>query len=267
MALRPGVGSWRGTTRYRRRLMETHLSGAILCGGRSRRMGCDKALLDLGGTSLLDHAVERLRTVADPVILVGGSRRIERPHCLSALDPIPDQGPLGGLVAALRCSPQRLCAVVAVDMPDLSPALLGHLAGLWRGEDAVVPLSREGPEPLHAVWCRSALRAAETALKGDDLSLKGLLARIRVRTVDTKSLGGVEPGSRFAVNLNTPADVERWRLVAQGGTRTVQQPPLLVAERAGHAPVRGVTAGGGTRGGAAPGFGRRADRDPRMSGW
>jgi molybdopterin-guanine dinucleotide biosynthesis protein A len=192
-------------------------------------MGRDKVWLDLGGSSLLDRAIERLRTVADPVILVGGSRPIERPHCLSVVDPLPDRGPLGGLVAALRRSPQRLCAVVAVDMPDLSPTLLVRLAELWQGEDAVVPLSREGPEPLHAVYCGSALGAAEAALRGHDLSLKGLLARIRVRTVDAALLDGVEPGFRFAVNLNTPADVERWRAAPRQDTNTRTHRPFASA--------------------------------------
>jgi molybdenum cofactor guanylyltransferase len=248
MAFRPGAGSWWGATRYRPTLMDTRLSGAILCGGRSRRMGRDKVWLNLGGSNLLDHAIERLRTVADPVILAGGSRPIERPHCLSVLDPVPDRGPLGGVVAALRCSPQRLCAVVAVDMPDLSPTLLVSLAEMWQGEDAVVPLSREGPEPLHAVWCGSALAAVEPALRGGDLSLQGLLARIRVRTVDAALLGGVDPGFRFAVNLNTPADVERWRAAPRQDTNRRTHRPLAPAgERSrprARRDVRGMALGG-----------------------
>ena len=173
-------------------------------------MGRDKVTLEVAGEALLDRAVERLSGVAAPVILAGGDRTLARPGCLSVPDPVPGRGPLGGLVAALRASPHPLCAVVGVDMPGLSGALLSRLAAAWAGEDALVPLARGRPQPLHAVYCRSSLGAAEEVLAGADLSLRHLLTRLRVRFVDAAVVlgGSVPPG--WAANLDTPDDLRRW---------------------------------------------------------
>ena len=173
-------------------------------------MGVDKARLDIGGTTLLDRVVARLRMVADPVILAGGPHRAHADGCLPVDDAVPDHGPLGGLVAALRVTPHNLSAVVAVDMPDCDAALLAELAACWSGEDAVVPRSAHGLEPLHAVYAQSALPHAVAALVSPDRSMRGLLATMSVRVVDAGMVAGPSAAS-FADNLNRPADVERWR--------------------------------------------------------
>ncbi len=173
-------------------------------------MGTDKAQLMLGGESLLDRVVGRLIGAADPVILAGGTRPRHHPGCVSVLDPIPDRGPLGGLVAALAASPHRLCAVVGVDMPDLSPNLLRRLADSWSGEQAVVPVMGSRPQPLHAVYSCEALAVAEAALTSADLSLQHLLTLLDVRFVDAADVVGPEEAEACAASLNTPADVTRW---------------------------------------------------------
>ncbi len=173
-------------------------------------MGTDKADLMLGGETLLDRVVGRLTRVADPVILAGGTRPRHHPGCVSVVDPVPERGPLGGLVAALAASPHRLCAVVGVDMPDLSPNLLRGLADSWSGEQAVVPVMDSRPQPLHAVYSREALSVAEAALTSADLSLQHLLRHLHVRFVDAADLVGPEEAAACAASLNTPADVTRW---------------------------------------------------------
>jgi molybdopterin-guanine dinucleotide biosynthesis protein A len=86
-------------------------------------MGRDKAALVIDGQSLLDRAIQRLGTIADPVIIAVGSHSLVRTGCLSVADPFPERGPLAGLVAAIGASPHPRCAVVAVDMPDCDPLL------------------------------------------------------------------------------------------------------------------------------------------------
>src|SRR5947209_1394482 len=112
------------------------LSGAILCGGASRRMGQDKATLIVDGETLLQRAIARMRTVADPVILAAAGMSVDAPPGCVVVHDAVRRGPLAGIPAALRASPHSLCAVVAVDMPDLSPALLRALAERWHDEDA-----------------------------------------------------------------------------------------------------------------------------------
>jgi molybdopterin-guanine dinucleotide biosynthesis protein A len=184
------------------------LAGLVLCGGRSLRMGIDKATIEVAGATLLDRAVSRLTEVCDPVLIAPGGVRLGLDERRVVADAIPGAGPLGGIVAALHRSPHRLLAVVAVDMPWLDPALLRFLAARMGVHDVAVCQTQRGLEPLHAVYARSALPVAEAALHSPERSLRGTIARLRALTIaenDWRSAGFSE---RFANNINTPADLE-----------------------------------------------------------
>jgi molybdopterin-guanine dinucleotide biosynthesis protein A len=183
------------------------LAGVVLCGGRSVRMGVDKAAIDIGGMTLLERAVTRLRAVCDPVLIAPGDLDHRAGADLSVVDAMPDAGPLAGLVAALRLSPHHLLAVVAVDLPWLDPALLRLLAGRIGAHDAAVCETDRGVEPLHAVYARTALAAAEAALRGPDRSLGGLIDHIRALRVAEPEWRAAGISQRFTRNVNTPADL------------------------------------------------------------
>ena len=171
-------------------------------------MGTEKALLRFDGVSLVERVVARLRMACEPVVIAPGGRDIHVPGCAAVGDAAPDAGPLAGLLAALRASPHQLIAVVAVDMPWVDPALIALLAARGAGLDAIVPVSDNGPEPLHAIYARSAIAACEAAVGGEDRSLRGVLARLTVGYVMEAEwrAAGIDPG--FARNLNTPEDLE-----------------------------------------------------------
>ncbi len=185
----------------------TGLAGLVLCGGASRRMGLDKALLPVDGERLVDRAARRLAAVAHPVILACGGRPLTVPGCLLAPDADEGLGPLAGLVAGLALAPHVLTAVVAVDMPWFDTGIHAAMAASWRDEDALIPLSGHGAEPLHGVFARTALPVLEDALGARRLRLGEALARLRVRHVDAAGLVGAARAARFATNLNTRADL------------------------------------------------------------
>src|SRR5439155_22164857 len=109
---------------------------------------------------------------ASPVLLAPGTPgRLGELGMDEVADESPYSGPLGGIVAGLAASPARLLAVVAVDMPLASPAVFRLLASLRRGEDAVVPVTSSGPQPLHAIYSVSALGALRARLMEGDLRL------------------------------------------------------------------------------------------------
>lgn len=192
------------------------LGGLVLCGGRARRMGCDKATLVVDGERLVDRAVRRLAGIADPVILACGSRALRVPGCVSVEDAAEGAGPLGGIVAGLGASPRPLTAVVAVDMPWFDTVLLAGLARAWAGEDALVPVSPQGDEPLHAVYARSALPHLETALRTGGLKMRDVLGDLRLRRIDPLEWTGATEAARFATNLNTRTDLLSFREARPG---------------------------------------------------
>jgi len=187
------------------------LAGVVLCGGSSTRMGIDKATIDAGGVTLLQRAVERLGEVCDPVLVAPGGLPLAVEGRDNVADAMPGAGPLAGLVAALRESPHALLAVVAVDLPWLDPRLIRLLAGRIGDRDASLCETARGIEPLHAVYARSALPAAEAALQSPDRSLRSLVARLRTVRVTTAERRNAGIPEGFARNLNTPADLADFR--------------------------------------------------------
>jgi molybdenum cofactor guanylyltransferase len=170
-------------------------------------MGVDKATIEVGGVTLLERAVTRLRAVCDPVLIAPGDVNLPAGAYVSVPDAMPGAGPLAGLVAALRASPHRLLAVVAVDLPWLDPVLLSLLARRIGADDAAFCETERDVEPLHAVYARSVLVAAESALRGPDRSLRGLIDRVRAVRVTRAEWRAAGISERFSRNVNTPADL------------------------------------------------------------
>ncbi len=191
------------------------LAGVILCGGRSLRMGVDKATIRFEGTTLLARAVARLDEVCDPVLIAPGGTSAKMTGRQSIADAVRDAGPLGGVVAALRTSPHRILAVVAVDLPWIDQRLIRMLADLIGDRDVAVCEAGGGVEPLHAVYATSILAAAETALAGPDRSLRGLISRANALHVPESAWRGAGISERFALNINTPGDLAELRREAR----------------------------------------------------
>jgi molybdopterin-guanine dinucleotide biosynthesis protein A len=185
------------------------VTGLVVCGGAGSRLGYDKALIEVGGELLVLRVARLLSSVADPVLLAPGRPgRLGLDHGYSEVtDAVPNAGPLGGLAAGLQASPHALMAVVAVDMPFASPALFGLLAERWAGQDAVVPVTGLGVEPLHAMYSTSALPAVREALARERYALRRLLAGLQVLEIPEREWRAADPSGRFAANLNRAEDL------------------------------------------------------------
>ena len=190
------------------------LAALVLCGGQSRRMGQEKALLEIDGVPLVRRVARRMAGVADTVLIApGAAGRLGDLGYPEVADRLSDAGPLGGLVAGLAASPLPLLAVVAVDMPHASPELMALLARTCRRDgleprfDAAVPVTAACAQPLHAVYSRSALPALETALMDGRLAMNDALTALRVALVGENEWRVADPSGRFADNANTLNDL------------------------------------------------------------
>lgn len=185
------------------------LSGLILAGGRSSRMGRDKAGLILpDGRTLLQRQAEVLREAGATTVLV--SIRAGRETGLAGVQLVPDlmadAGPLAGIAAGLRAAPAGLVLVLAVDMPLVQAGHLRELVELATAERGVVPVQAGQCEPLAAVYPAILAASAEAALAGGRRSVQQWareeVAQGRLRLWET-------PAEWAGVlrSWNTPADV------------------------------------------------------------
>jgi len=179
-------------------------SGFVLAGGRSRRMGRDKALLPYRGRVLVEHVAGIVREAlgASAEIAILGD-----PECYRDLgypvhpDQIPNCGPLGGIVTALNLTKSEWNLVVACDMPMLAASNLRMLVERARESQAQC-VAASGPvgelEPLCAVYHRRCLAALDRALRDKRLKMKDLLSELQPEPV-------AFPPAALA-NVNTPED-------------------------------------------------------------
>lgn len=191
------------------RARPVRLTGLVLAGGASRRMGRDKARLRLDGERLVDRACRRLYAECDRVLVAPGDHP-DLARCAddAVRDVVPGGGPLAGIVAGLEAAATPLVAVAAVDQPDLSPAVLRRLADRWSGAHALVPEVGGRLQPLHAVWSVHAHESARAALVEGERSPTRLLARLDVVVARAGVWGDLAPDGGFAASLNDPAAAE-----------------------------------------------------------
>lgn len=190
----------------------TGITGAVLAGGQSRRMGRDKATLALDGEPLVARVVRGLRLALKDVIVIGpASLRALRPGALVIPDIRPGLGPVGGLLTALESAQTPWIFLAACDMPFIEQALVQRIVGLAlasRDVDAVAFRSPGGLEPLCAAYHRDLLPLVADALNGPRPSMRGLLSEIRIREIPREEMTSLDPNSHSTFNTNTP---EEWR--------------------------------------------------------
>ena len=192
------------------------LSGVVLAGGASRRLGVDKATLSFGGRPLREIVVERLAAVCEEVIVACGSRPggARPPLPVRFVDaPLPGQGPLAGIRAALTAAAAEFALVVACDMPFLNPGLLAYMAELPRCYQALVPQAGGRWHPLHAIYGRSCLPVVDSLLAQGGNSLEELLSRLHVQALSEDVLLRHDATGLSLFNLNDDRDLARARAI------------------------------------------------------
>ena len=201
---------------------EGGVSGIVLAGGMSRRLGRDKAVEPVGGEPLIRRVIGRLATVTDQTVVVVGDaeRGSELPLPESAkiaVDLYPGAGSLGGIFTGLSATSANWGMVVACDMPFLNLDLLERLLEMRNGSDAVVPMLDGRPEPTHAIYSRECIPHIEPLLKANELKIAGFFDRVRVKYVGEAQIESSDPDHLSFFNVNTESDLVRaLAVVAQG---------------------------------------------------
>jgi molybdopterin-guanine dinucleotide biosynthesis protein A len=207
------------------------VTGVILAGGKSRRMGgSPKALLPFGGRPLIEHIAETLRSVLPDCLVVTNTPEVYRNLGLPMVgDVFPDGGSLGGIYSGLREAGGVAALCVACDMPFLSAPLIAHLAGQSGEADVVIPDAGGELQTLHAVYGKACLPAMERRLRSGQLKIVGFFDEVRVLRIPSEIVARfVDPEVAF-MNLNTPEDLAcaraLWDHQPTGAVRASSRPP------------------------------------------
>lgn len=181
-------------------------SGVVLTGGASRRMGRDKALVEVGGRALAVRVAQALRDAgADQVFAVGGALDALSDLGLDAVpDDHPGEGPVGGLLTALSHASSPVVAVLACDLPAAAPSAVRLVvAALDADPDlaCAIPMVQGRSEPLHGAWRRSSRPRIQAMFDRGERAMHRVIADLGGTAVH-----GVDPAA--LADADTPADLE-----------------------------------------------------------
>jgi molybdopterin-guanine dinucleotide biosynthesis protein A len=193
------------------------MTGAILAGGRSTRMGTNKALLPFRGVRLIEGLLRKIRPLFPEIMVIAND-----PDTYADLgvpvfsDCIPEKGSLGGIYTAVSLSTFLQTFCIACDMPLANPAVIAYLRDRAAGYDVAVPRASGGYQPLHAVYSKTCLPHMEAMIRADRLKIDRLFPAVRVLTVEEEELRPMDPSLTCFLNVNTREELEAAARLAGG---------------------------------------------------
>ena len=195
------------------------IEGFILIGGKSSRMGADKAQLRLGAQSFTEKIADELASISQTIRVVGSQAEGVWNSWLVVPDVHSEWGALGGLHAALKACRSPWAAIVACDLPFVTSELFLRLSGLRENFEAVVPVQEDGrAQTLCALYRASVcLRRAEELIAAGERRPRRLLEHVRARRVAFSEVADLEGSSLFFTNVNTPEDYAQAKALAGSG--------------------------------------------------
>ena len=183
------------------------VTGVILAGGHSSRMGSNKALLPFKGGLFIEVIYRQLCELFDEVLIVTNApEQFSSLPCRKVADIYPDVGALAGLHAGLYHSNNNHIFAVACDMPYLNSSLISRLVSLRDQADVVIPQGDKGLEPLHALYGKACLPPMERALTGNQQRIVSFFSEVRVYNFSCGDVAALDPGFDSFKNINTPSD-------------------------------------------------------------
>jgi len=180
----------------------------ILSGGKSSRMGTNKALLTINEQTNIERMADQLKTHFEELILVTNEPQdYQFLRLKTVTDQYPGMGPLAGLHAGLRASNYEVNFVAACDMPFLSGELARVLLNKIADFDAVVPVIAGRQQPLFAVFQKRITKQVEQCIKRGELRMLELLTKLNICYLTEKELQ-IPNLKRSFFNMNNPSEYE-----------------------------------------------------------
>ena len=206
--------------------MSTPFTLALLAGGKSSRMGRDKAFIPLAGKPIIERILERTADLgqAETILITNRPKAYAHLGLPMFQDILPEKGALGGIYTAIARSAHPYTLTLACDMPFVNPHLLRYMLALrdaidgtpW---DVIVPRVYGHPQGLHAIYAQTCLRPIRMQLETGNLRVIDFYDVMRVRYLTHAEYAPLDPRGLSFFNINTPEDLQTAEaLLTRGST-------------------------------------------------
>lgn len=187
------------------------VTAIILAGGKSRRMGLNKAFLKYGSTTFIEHQIAMLRNIFDEILLSANDANAYTHLKLPMVsDVLPERGPLSGICAGLSRAKSSHAFVIACDMPFINEKLILYLQSLIGDYDVVVPQTNRGLEPMHAFYSRNCIQPIYRCLEDGRLRIVDFFSEVNVKIVGETEFAGLDASLQSLINMNTPDEYKKY---------------------------------------------------------
>jgi len=188
--------------------MDHHLTGVILSGGKSIRMGENKAFIKIEGTPIIQRIQTLFERLFDEIIIVTHQKELF-PNLDAKIYPdlIPNRGVLGGLYTGLFFSSFAFSFCVACDMPFLKESVIKYLIKNIGDSDVVVPKTKDGLQPLHAIYSKNCLEPINKIIDLGKYKIVDFYPMVKVKIIDEHEFFSLDPMRESFINVNTPEEL------------------------------------------------------------
>jgi molybdopterin-guanine dinucleotide biosynthesis protein A len=198
----------------------TSITGIVLAGGKSTRIGANKPQLKIGKSHLIDRVLDMLSQVTPSILIVTTE---DQPDLVKSITPgvrvvkdiHPGKGPLGGIYTGLSYSEDVYNLVVGCDMPFLNGGLIRYLIDGASGYDALAPKIGWMIQPLHTIYSKSCLPSIEALIREEQLQIIKLFNLVNTRYVTEKEIDQFDPDHLSFLNINTEDDLMKAEVLVQ----------------------------------------------------
>jgi molybdopterin-guanine dinucleotide biosynthesis protein A len=184
------------------------MTGIILSGGKSRRMGENKAFIEIEGVPIIQRIYTLFKELFQEVIIV--TNQVELFNNFDSKiysDLLPNKGVLGGLYTGIFFSTFRYSFCVACDMPFIKQSLVQYLIKHIGDEDVIVPRTKDGLQPLHAIYSKHCLDPIKIIIEQGKYKIIDFYHMVKVKIVEENDFVSLDPLRKSFINVNTPEEL------------------------------------------------------------
>jgi molybdopterin-guanine dinucleotide biosynthesis protein A len=184
------------------------MTGVILSGGKSIRMGKNKAFIQVEGVPIIERIHNLFRELFQELIIVTNETDLfSNFNSKIYSDLIPDKGALGGLYTGIVLSSFYHSFCVACDMPFIKKSLVQFLIENVANEDVIVPRTKDGLQPLHAIYSKNCVDPIRRSIEEGKSKIIDIYDQVNVKIIDEKDFLCFDPGRESFINVNTPEEL------------------------------------------------------------